>query len=890
MNTRPIASYKDVEEVIAMEKITKKVIASRMAEFFDPMGLYQPLKLTMRLEFANLNDKAWDYILSEKERKTWTDILKEYTRLPELLVKRCVIPENASSTKFRLLSVSDAAAKAGGAALYASYKLQDGTYSCQLLTARSRILHHSVPRNELLAIELMAELTHSMAMAMHGYVEETLYFTDSNIALCWVFAETKRLKLFVYNRVTRIRRLMEWTSDSEELKLFHIPGNENPADLLTKKHQMKIELVDQNSWWQNGPSWMKQSLEDMPVTKYTDVAIQKDQVAEMEKECVVEAFSLIAKPIVEKYEDGEAAETILGIMREPEYYEDRNELENVEFSVYAAAESEKVFGIDVIEYGWSRAKNLVRIAMDWMDRLLHNSNIKVGKKCNDCLICEIPGVYFERRDELFKRVEEFWFREETKLIKKQFKPSQLEKYQEVNGILYYVGRLGEENELKKNDLDCQVFFDSADFTGCLPIVRPESELFYAYLMEVHFKLRKHAGVEYTRMEVMKKMYVIGRCRHIIRKIRDHCVICKMMAKRTVELMIANHRFPRTMIAPVFYNIMADTVFGFRAKSLENSRTTREIYALVIVCLFTSATNILTLENMRTEEVVLALERHSARYGVPKNIFVDAGTNLAALDKVEYSVRDLNLQLYDAVGTRVYVSTPKSHEERGRVENKVRIIRGMLEDHLKKQDLLTCMKWETKFAHMATTIDQVPMAKGQPTSTEDFGFEILTPNRLKLGHNSSRSLHIRTDLNSSVLPSKVLDKNRTIMENFYGILLSRIHELVPRPNTWTKTDEQQPKVGDVVLFIFNDNKSGKDWRLGRVIEVLGHRVKITYLRRTSPESIPSIGIVERSVRCVSIIHTESDVPMNTTEHYKELIKSVYTPVDRSDILISYDKNF
>ena len=469
------------------------------------------------------------------------------------------------------------------------------------------------------------------------------------------------------------------------------------------------------------------------------------------------------------------------------------------------------------------------------------------------------------------------------MIKKQYTPAQLAKYQEVNGILYYTGRLGEESELLKRDLDCNVFFDSYEFTGCIPVVRPESELFYAYLMEIHYNIRKHCGVEYTRMEVLKKMYVMGRSRHIIRQIRDHCIICRMMAKNTVKLMISAHRFPRTMIAPCFYNIMADTIFGFRAKSLENSRTTREIYALVVVCLFTSATNILTLENMKTEEVALAIERHSARYGVPKNIFVDAGTNLAALDKVEYSVRDLNLQLYDAVGTRVYVSTPKAHEERGRVENKVRAVRAMLKEHVEKDpEVLTTLRWESKFAHMASVLDQIPLAKGQPTSTDDFGFEILTPNRLKLGHNSSRSLHIRTEITNSALPSKVLEQNRKVMETFYGILISRIHELVPRPNKWTQTDEIQPKENDVVLFVFNDNNAGTDWRLGRVIKNLGHRVRISYLRKTSPESVPSIGILERSVRNVSIIHGEGELDLNSRKHFKQLIDSMHLGVDRSTV--------
>ena len=241
---------------------------------------------------------------------------------------------------------------------------------------------------------------------------------------------------------------MNWTTDTEDINLYHIPGNENPADLLTKKFPVKIELVQAGSTWQNGADWMRKELDDMPITKYSDIAVFKDQADEVAKECLSEPFLLVNIPKDELVLD-KATETAIELYREPESYQDECELESTQLAVHAAAESEQVFGIDVIYYGWRRARNLMRIALDWMDQLLHNSNKKSGRKCRECLTCEIPGVMFERRDEIYEKVENFWFRQETKLIKQQYKPSQLTKYQEVNGILYYTGRLGEEAELKK---------------------------------------------------------------------------------------------------------------------------------------------------------------------------------------------------------------------------------------------------------------------------------------------------------------------------------------------------------------------------------------------------------------------------------------------------------
>ena len=105
--------------------------------------------------------------------------------------------------------------------------------------------------------------------------------------------------------------------------------------------------------------------------------------------------------------------------------------------------------------------------------------------------------------------------------------------------------------------------------------------------------------------------------------------------------MAKHAFPRTQIAPVFYNVMIDTVFGFKGKPYKQARKSIKVYALVIVCLLTSATSIIALEGLETQDVIQALEKHSSRYGVPANVFVDQGTQLVNLQNAEFSLRDLN---------------------------------------------------------------------------------------------------------------------------------------------------------------------------------------------------------------------------------------------------------
>ena len=215
--------------------------------------------------------------------------------------------------------------------------------------------------------------------------------------------------------------------------------------------------------------------------------------------------------------------------------------------------------------------------------------------------------------ELEKEIEDNWFKIETKIIKKTVPRSKWEKFQEIDGVLYYTGRIDEFNRLQTRDLDLQIFFDQHEFSGKMTVVRANSPLAYAYVIHVHFHELRHAGNEFTKREILKKMFIMDKLTHLVKRVRADCVTCRMIMQKTVDLVMAKHNFARTMIAPCFYNSMCDIAYGFRAKPYQNSRKTYKIYALIVVCMLTSATNILVLESIETQEVVAAIERHSARY-------------------------------------------------------------------------------------------------------------------------------------------------------------------------------------------------------------------------------------------------------------------------------------
>ena len=170
----------------------------------------------------------------------------ELIDLPSIKVPRCALPTGHNNQDVRLVCFADAAHDAGGAAIYAGVLVAPGVYLSTLLTAKSRLMKGTVPQNELSAIMLMTELAFIVKRALGDRVKEVIYVSDSMIALLWCSSLEKKLRLFVQNRVATVLRMVSWTlslADGESLPLYHIDGESNIPDLLTKEHPIGAQDV-----------------------------------------------------------------------------------------------------------------------------------------------------------------------------------------------------------------------------------------------------------------------------------------------------------------------------------------------------------------------------------------------------------------------------------------------------------------------------------------------------------------------------------------------------------------------------------------------------------------------------------------------------------------------
>ena len=78
---------------------------------------------------------------------------------------------------------------AGGAAVYIGYELEGGAFSCLFFTSKSWIMSGTVPRNELSALLLGAELAFEVCKALFHMVIDIVFLTDSTVALSWTYTQ-----------------------------------------------------------------------------------------------------------------------------------------------------------------------------------------------------------------------------------------------------------------------------------------------------------------------------------------------------------------------------------------------------------------------------------------------------------------------------------------------------------------------------------------------------------------------------------------------------------------------------------------------------------------------------------------------------------------------------
>ncbi|GFU50040.1 putative RNA-directed DNA polymerase from transposon X-element [Nephila pilipes] len=201
---------------------------SRFEKIFDPLGLLYHTTLIQKwlLQESWKNKNSWDCPLPSNFQKEFLRWVKETISLNEIRIPRYLVMTKNSE----LYVFVDACRKSYGACVYVRTVLDSSEVKAQLVRAKSRVApikEMSISKLELMAYCIGTRLTHSIKVAFDLPDMLITYWSNSMTALWWI-REHGEWSIFVSNRVKEIRKL----TSLEQWK--HVPGNKNPADIVSR--------------------------------------------------------------------------------------------------------------------------------------------------------------------------------------------------------------------------------------------------------------------------------------------------------------------------------------------------------------------------------------------------------------------------------------------------------------------------------------------------------------------------------------------------------------------------------------------------------------------------------------------------------------------------------
>ena len=140
---------------IIPSKPTRRDCVSKVFEIFDITGKITPLAAAMKLDLHELvlEKLDWDDKIPDNLRPIWESHFQMMNEIKTLKYQRAVIPEDAIDKQVETLDFCDASREIACITIYARFKYKDGSYSCQLVFGRFRLIPTKItePRAELYA-------------------------------------------------------------------------------------------------------------------------------------------------------------------------------------------------------------------------------------------------------------------------------------------------------------------------------------------------------------------------------------------------------------------------------------------------------------------------------------------------------------------------------------------------------------------------------------------------------------------------------------------------------------------------------------------------------------------------------------------------------------------
>lgn len=254
--------------------VTRRNMLSMVSSVFDPLGLAGPLVVSGKLLFqeATRLKLGWDDPVPVTLEKQWTSWIQSLLSMNVIGLRdaRCVKPEGFDDAVIELHHFADARKLAYGSCSYLRCVNKLGLLHTSLVVSKSKIAplkQCTIPRLELQAEVLAAKVDKMLREELDIVIDRSYFSVDSEIVLKYINNDSRRLHVFVGNRVSMIRQF------SSPCQWNFIPGKLNSADALNRGQA--LANLDQDIWF-GGPSFLREYKENWFQVKCSNELVADD--------------------------------------------------------------------------------------------------------------------------------------------------------------------------------------------------------------------------------------------------------------------------------------------------------------------------------------------------------------------------------------------------------------------------------------------------------------------------------------------------------------------------------------------------------------------------------------------------------------------------------------
>jgi transposase InsO family protein len=753
------------------EKMTRRKILSCLMAEYDPLGLISPALVKSKLMIRGLYRKeaklGWDSTVSEVETGEWVKRFRRQLTEGAAVFPRSTKPQGAVGIP-DLTGFADSSLEALCVAIYVVWTVGDGSRVARLMMAKCRVAPlsgTSIPRGELQAMVVLLRLMASMVSSLWMKVGKITVFSDSQCTLAALRKVGAPLRPYFANRVSESLALLK---ELEKLcdtvvRVRHVPGKLNPADLGTRGTATMTDLGS-HSTWQDGPAFLRLPEDQWPETLEEEGAIPTE-------ECVQFHVNLAQEMSPTKKLAKNPWMILIGQIR------NRTSLG----SLLTKMAMQAMMGEKWDSIARIFARVIKAIIQGDQEKI---SSLKDPSPTEVCLAKEMMFVASA--------------------------PSAVQAFQQdqllsLGGILRG-GEVWIEGRVRKEKL--------ADLLGMsrLRIIMPGEPLAVLITRAAH--CQDHRRNYKDVVARVRRLAWIPKGTRLAKTIVDHCPICRLQDKKEGKQLMGPLPDLRLQSSAPFVNTSLDLFGPFNVKDVAKGRRTFKCWAVAFACLTTKAVCFLACPGYDAVTFITTYRGFVAIYGPPTVVYSDhAPSIIRASEDMDWEkvAKELGRQ-----GTEWRLTLKGCSWRNGVAERVIRSARHTLSHLLQKDKLLNFQELNTILLEVSAVINSRPLAIRVGS---EGNFHSISASDILLGRTpQARPVPLRMEDEQD---------NNAVADNFFHLqeLVSAwweewmVHcfpEMVYR--TKWKVSHRDLCVGDIGHIKYDSKVGRPSWKLARVTEV------------------------------------------------------------------------